>query len=93
MSSSTLEKMSSIISEIHSVSDSISEHASLCQGKKDKQEYTEARTERRLQGAWREKQSVANYREDYSLPCSNLFLLLTENSRPLQADPGSSYPR
>jgi hypothetical protein len=63
MSSSALEKMNSIISDIHSVSDRISEHASLCQGQKDKQEYIEARTERSRQREWREKQSVANYRE------------------------------
>ena len=68
MTSSALKKMNSIISEIHSVSDSISEQASLCQGQKDKQEYSEARTERKLQSEWREKQSVADYCEDHSLP-------------------------
>ena len=68
MTTSALKKMNSIISDIHSVSDSISEQASLCQGQKDKQEYTEARTERRLQSEWREKQSVSDYREDHSLP-------------------------
>ena len=68
MTSSALHKMNSIISEIHSVSDSISVQASLCQGQKDKQEYTEARAERKLQSEWREKQSVSNYCEDHSLP-------------------------
>jgi len=68
MSSSALKEMNSIISEINSVSVSISEQASLCQGQKDKQEYTEARTERKLQSEWREKQSVSNYRGDHSLP-------------------------
>lgn len=67
MTSSALTKMNSIISEIHSVSDSISVQASLCQGQKDKQEYNEARAERKLQSEWREKQSVSNYREDHSL--------------------------
>ena len=55
--------MDAIISEIHSVSNSIIEQASLCQGQKDKQEYSEARTERKLQNEWREKQSVTNYCE------------------------------
>jgi hypothetical protein len=68
MTSSAMKKMNSIISEIHRVSDSISVQASLCQGQKDKQEYTEARTERKLQSEWRDKQSVSNYREDHSLP-------------------------
>ena len=68
MTTSALKKMNSIISEIHSISDNISDQALLCQGQKDKQEYTEARTERKLQNEWRQKQSVANYREDHSLP-------------------------
>ena len=66
MTTSALKKMNSIISDIHSVSDSISEQALLCQGQKDKQEYAEARTERKLQSEWREKQSVSNYREEHS---------------------------
>ncbi|KAJ7766248.1 hypothetical protein B0H16DRAFT_1523470 [Mycena metata] len=61
MTSSALKKMNSIISEIRSASDSISEQASLCQGQKDKKEYAEARNERILQTDWREKQSVSNY--------------------------------
>ncbi|KJA21807.1 hypothetical protein HYPSUDRAFT_41683 [Hypholoma sublateritium FD-334 SS-4] len=61
LTSSALKKMNTIISEIHSVSNSITEQASLCQGQKDKQEYSEARTERKLQSEWREKQSVSNY--------------------------------
>ncbi|KAF7338401.1 Nacht and ankyrin domain protein [Mycena venus] len=61
MTSSALKKMNSIISDIQSVSDSISEQASLCQGQKDKQEYLEARSERKLQSDWREKQSALNY--------------------------------
>jgi len=68
MTTSALKKMNSIISEIHSISDSISQQASLCQGQKDRQEYNEARTERKLQSEWREKQSVSDYREAYSLP-------------------------
>ena len=68
MTSSALKKMNSIISDIHSVSNSISIQASLCQGQKDKQEYIAARTERKLQSEWREKQSVSNYCEDHSLP-------------------------
>ncbi|KAJ7278277.1 hypothetical protein C8J57DRAFT_1713171 [Mycena rebaudengoi] len=61
LTSSALKKMNSIISDIRSVSDSISEQASLCQGQKDKKEYAEARNERNLQSDWREKQSVSNY--------------------------------
>ena len=73
MTNSALKKMNSIISDIHFVSDSISKQASLCQGQEDKQEYAEARTERKLQSEWREKQSVANYREDHSLHAQNCF--------------------
>lgn len=79
LSSSALEKMNSIISDIHSVSKSIQEAALLCQGQKDKQEYNEARTERKLQSEWREKQSVSDYCEDHSLACANLFPLLTKH--------------
>lgn len=67
LTSTALKKMNSIISEIDSVSNNIIKQASLCQGQKDKQEYSEARAERKLQSEWREKQSVANYCERHIL--------------------------
>ncbi|KAF8333809.1 hypothetical protein F5887DRAFT_1257428 [Amanita rubescens] len=61
MTTSALKKMNSIISEIQSVSESISKQALLCQGQKDKQEYAEAHTARELQSEWHQKQSDFNY--------------------------------
>ena len=68
MTSSALKKMNSIISEIQSISETISKQALLCQGQKHKQEHAENHVERKLQSEWRQKQSEATYREDHSLP-------------------------
>ena len=77
LSSSAQEKMNACISEIHCASTRIQEVALLSQAQKDKQEYNEARAERKLQNEWRERQSVSDYCECHSFTLANPFLLLT----------------